>query len=469
MKRNILIVFSANVFNMLFSLITNFFLPKYLSIESYGYYKTFQLYVNYVGITHLGYADGVYLKYGGKQISDIDTREILATTSSIRSMQLIFTVILTIVASFCDNNVAILLAISCFPINMVSYFKNLFQATGKFKNYGLIVCLLPLLAFLANLFLVYIIRTDSCLFYIGVTVITNFIVYIFLEVNFWRLFRGNYFSLKLYWEIILANIIMGFPLMIGNLISLLITSIDRWFIQVVMEISFFSYYSFAVSVENLFNVCTSAVTTTLYNYLCKNKSKERIIRIKSFCIIIAAYLVSVAFPVKAIINIWLDKYIPSIPCLFLLICAHMFYFVIKAIYVNLYKANAKQKYYFQQMIIVLIIAMISNIFFYYLYKKSIYSVALATFITAFIWYHMCFFKFKELRGDAREIIQLFLCVFIYLFCGLKIESAVIGCSLYLVMITLFIYLLNKDIFVDFLRGIRNFVLLNIGGNVSDKN
>ena len=64
MKKGITIVFVANIINMFFSVITSFILPKYLSIESYGYYKVFQLYVNYLGIAHLGYIDGIYLKYG---------------------------------------------------------------------------------------------------------------------------------------------------------------------------------------------------------------------------------------------------------------------------------------------------------------------------------------------------------------------------------------------------------------------
>lgn len=55
MKKGITIVFVANIINMFFSVITSFILPKYLSIESYGYYKVFQLYVNYLGIAHLGY------------------------------------------------------------------------------------------------------------------------------------------------------------------------------------------------------------------------------------------------------------------------------------------------------------------------------------------------------------------------------------------------------------------------------
>ena len=54
----------ANVISLLFNLLTSFLLPKYLSVDGYAAIKTFQLYVVYVGLLHLGYADGMYLKYG---------------------------------------------------------------------------------------------------------------------------------------------------------------------------------------------------------------------------------------------------------------------------------------------------------------------------------------------------------------------------------------------------------------------
>lgn len=65
-EKGILIVLCANLINMFISLVTNFILPRYLSIEAYATIKTFQLYVSYIGLFHLGYSDGLYLRYGGE-------------------------------------------------------------------------------------------------------------------------------------------------------------------------------------------------------------------------------------------------------------------------------------------------------------------------------------------------------------------------------------------------------------------
>ena len=73
MQKGIVAVLIANLVNVAFSLATNFLLPKYLSIESYAGIKEFQLYVSYVGLFHLGFVDGIYLKYGGKTLGkDVD-------------------------------------------------------------------------------------------------------------------------------------------------------------------------------------------------------------------------------------------------------------------------------------------------------------------------------------------------------------------------------------------------------------
>ena len=69
LKHGIVLVFIANFINLAISLVNGFVLPKYLPVDSYAGIKTYQLYATYVGVLVLGYADGIYLKYGGKSIS----------------------------------------------------------------------------------------------------------------------------------------------------------------------------------------------------------------------------------------------------------------------------------------------------------------------------------------------------------------------------------------------------------------
>lgn len=446
MRKGIAMVFIANIINMLFSIVTSFFLPRYLSVESYGYYKLFQLYVNYLGIAHLGFVDGIYLKYGGKEIKDIDAKELLISSATVRNMQMAIMMAAGLIFGIMRNPIAVLLAFSCVPVNMISYYKNLYQATGEFKDYGMILSVLPMMTFVCDMLLLFVFRTDNYILYILVVVCSNLILYCLLENKSRQIFgKARFFTFD--FSILIENIRSGIALTIGNFSSILITSIDRWCIQAWMTLQTFSYYSFAVSVENLFNVCLSAVTTTLYNYLCKTTVTEKIIQLKSFCIILGAYIVAVAFPVKFFIRIWIPKYEASIPFLFILVCAHSFYFVIKAIYVNLYKARGQQRHYFHQMILVLCIALVANSIAYWCVSKSAKTFAYASLVTAVIWHFICYFEFKIIRGKIQDVLFLLLCAAAYLICGLAIDNAIVGFMIYLVFVTIMVLILCKRDFV----------------------
>ena len=89
LQKGIIAVFLANAINVLFSLATNFLLPKFLSVESYAGIKEFQLYVSYVGLFHFGFVDGIYLKYGGKTLGKTVDKSFATDLSTMTVFQLI--------------------------------------------------------------------------------------------------------------------------------------------------------------------------------------------------------------------------------------------------------------------------------------------------------------------------------------------------------------------------------------------
>lgn len=71
MKKGLFQILMANIISLVIGVGLSFLVPKYLSIESYAAYKTYALYITYAGFFHFGYADGMYLKYGGKRIDEM--------------------------------------------------------------------------------------------------------------------------------------------------------------------------------------------------------------------------------------------------------------------------------------------------------------------------------------------------------------------------------------------------------------
>ena len=184
LQKGIVAVLIANLVNVAFSLATNFLLPKYLSIESYAGIKEFQLYVSYVGLFHLGFVDGIYLKYGGKTLGKDVDKEFSTDLSTMCIFQTATTIAVLLVAIILRDRILAFFAISILPQNMSNYFKFLYQATGEFDLYGKAMNLTTISTFVLNMVLLFVLRTDSVFWYIAGYVVLYFLIWIVLDVYF---------------------------------------------------------------------------------------------------------------------------------------------------------------------------------------------------------------------------------------------------------------------------------------------
>ena len=312
LKKGMLYVMIANLINLGFNLITNFVLPKELSVENYAMIKTFQLYISYAGLFHFGFVDGMYLKYGGKSVNNIKKDDLNTNLSTLRIFQILVTFICTIVAICLKNPLFICFSLAVMPINLGNYFKQLYQATGEFGLYGKIMNANTILIFIANMMWIFIFRVDSGIYFLVSNVVVYFLIWIVLEINCRRMFKDTRykiftFSVKEF----INNIRDGILLTVGNLSSVLLTSMDRWFVKALLDTMAFAQYSFAVSMENFMNVAVTPVTITLYNFFCREKNVDRIKKIRNQVMIFAAVIVSSAFPARFILETYLRKYLNS--------------------------------------------------------------------------------------------------------------------------------------------------------------
>lgn len=441
LKKGMVAILMANIVNLIFNLLTNFMLPKFLSVDSYAAIKTFQLYSTYVGIFALGYSDGMYLRYGGKKIEFVNKEELESGMYSFRCMMIIESIILFPLSILSHDKIVIGFVFTIFTMNMINYYKNLYQAVGEFKLYGKILNWTTIFTFIVNMFLLLIIKTDDYFLYLIGYAIVDVIIWIALEISIKDVFKekkGKKFSSKL----LLEDIKSGFFLMVGNFSNILLSSMDRWFVKTMMNSEQFAYYSFAVSMEGFLNIAITPITTTMYNYFCNNLNKEDVIRVRHYVTIFGTVIAAAAFPAKFIIEIFLSSYLGAVRVLFILFGTQMIYVVIKGIYVNLYKATKKQNIYFEKLIIILIIGAILNWIFVkiYPYKEAF---AYGTLVSALIWLLISIVDFKEYKYEVRELLYLMLEVVLFILAGIMLNS-VIGFCVYVVASLLFMRIFMKN-------------------------
>ena len=258
----------------------------------------------------MGFVDGIYLKYGGKTLEKDVDKEFSTDLSTMCIFQTATTIAVLLVAIILRDRILAFFAISILPQNMSNYFKFLYQATGEFDLYGKAMNLTTISTFVLNMVLLFVFRTDSTFWYIAGYVVLYFLIWIVLDVYFRKnhvLQKGTLFSFNSF----LSNIKAGFLLTLGNLSSIFLTSMDRWFVKALMDTLAFAQYSFAVSVENFLNLAITPVTTTLYNYFCRVSDEGEHRKVFNYVAVFATIIPAAAFPVKFILEVFLTKYIES--------------------------------------------------------------------------------------------------------------------------------------------------------------
>lgn len=433
LKNNIVRIFSANFLNAISGILIGFIVPAVLSLDSYAYVKTYALYISYIGFLHFGFVDGMYIKYGGKDIEEVDKGMLKYEHNIFMLIQIIMTIIFIVISFVSKNFIILLMALSIIPINTISFHKLFFQSTGQFKNFANINYMYTSIYLITNLILVFLIKTDNYILYIMTTVVANIIVFISLEYKFIK----GYKNIKIKrTPDVKDNIKVGFYILIANLSVVLFYGIDRWFVKVFYNTNDFAHYSFAISMLNIVNIFISAISITFYNYLSKGEDKEKIKELKIYFLIIGGIASFAYFGLACIVNMFLKKYIPSLSIIAISFATYPYMIIINALYVNLYKARKDEKRYLNTVVGILGVSVIYNFLAVYFFK-DVRWIAIATTLSFITWYIYSIKDFKYLKSNFKEISYLSILLITFLISS-HIENYVIGAityiSIYLVLV-----------------------------------
>lgn len=448
MKKGFIQIMFANMITLVIGVLTNFLLPKYLSYGSYADVKTYALYLTYAGFFSLGYNDGMYLKYGGKKISEIDNKGFGNNFLNYFVLIVGMSLLILLAGIFMKDQVIIAFSFGTLSYNILGYLKSFYQATGEFRLYGQSLNIEKELIFVFNMILIFLFKKDASFYYIWIQVLCGLLICIYLSVklnNKLHFMTGAKFSITE----VKDNIKSGFILMLGNFSSGVLTGIDRWFVKLFLTSVDFAKFSFAVSMENIINVFTMPVTIAMYNYFCKKPELREIKLFKNASLMWGALVISLAYPSKFILENFLTKYQNANEIIFILFATQMFNIIVKGIYVNIYKSQKQQNKYLKQMIFMLFFATVLDLTFVLLFN-SMLLIAIATLITTIVWLLICEFeKENEIRFSKNEYLYVIFILAVYLISGYVLNS-IIGFFVFILsFIILSLLLMRKTSFYLF--------------------
>ena len=451
-------IFLANFSNFLMGIATGFLVPKFLGIDDYAYVKIFTFYITYVGISHLGLIDGIYIKYGSFEYDELPGEKVRGYARVLFIMQIIEAIVLAIVMSILvgDKNRTIIFIFTFFNmiiINMTTLLTYINQITKRFKMFSINTVLNKVL-YLIGIVILILINSFGYITYMVLQTIINIIILGIYLYNDRELVFGKSISIKEAIHDSISLIKVGFFVLIGNFISLLILGIDRLFIDRLFSLKDFAIYSFAYTLISLFFILLNSITTVIYPYLTrarKDSYKEVYETIRVSITIIMSITLCAYFVIKVIVINFLPQYNESFSILMYLVPTVIYSGQINILISNFYKVLNKTKEYTVNNIVALILAFTTN-FLAYIIFKDMKSIAVATLVSFILWVlysDLYFKKILQVKLLRAYILEAFVLI-VFILCA-EFLGWFVGAVVYLIAIIVFIAIFNRKDIINIIK------------------
>lgn len=318
-------VLAANLVNFCCSVIITLILPKIISISDYGEWQYFLLIFTYIEICQFGFANGVYLRFGGLKLEELNLGLLKKQISFIIVTLVIFSCALLYFQK--PVSLSSIGFIICIPIMAWRFFVDyLLQSTGRTDEYSKIIIydksifilLMIISYFMGNNFGIKNI-IDS--FIIGKLIIS---IYSMLYIKKLLFADMALVSFKECIHELWLNIRVGSKLLFATVSSLLIVGVIRFSIVDNLGKTDYGKVAIVLSVCSfamlLINAASIVLFPSLRNLLNQgvniNKYYESaylLFNILALCMLLCAY------PLAALFKYWLTQYYESIKFIFILL------------------------------------------------------------------------------------------------------------------------------------------------------
>lgn len=427
LKKDFIKVAGSNILLLLASTLNNFVLPIILSISDYANYKTYILYISFSGFFHLGYVDGMNIKYGGKELHDLDSKTFWSEHHFFLLTQLLVTIVLLATAYFSHSWVMALFALTVMPLNMQSFFLFFMQAVGQFTVYAKCAVIVPLLMGIVTCIVFAFHISGNYILFSVTQMLCYLISWSVLE---WLSARRLPFSYRLnfqdnkrnHWDIIRS----GFFIMMGTIVFGFFSTAGRWLIKWNMNDESFALYSMAASLLGFVLIFVNAVNKVFYPYLCRNvENKKGNQLLVDVLLILSTFSLPFFFLLKFVIDLILPKYADSIDIVKILLMTLPAVVIIQSYYINLYKAKRQERAYLRDGILYTLLAVAMNSVAVFAFH-DLKMIALASVICSYIWFFLPNTKIYRPEHRTSQAFYFMLIFTIYIASDIIFDNVILS-------------------------------------------
>lgn len=367
--KNMSYTISSNLISLIISTLVVLIVPKLIGIEEYGYWQLYIFYTSYVGFLHFGWNDGIYLRFGGEEYSNLDKRLFHSQFIELLGSQLFIAILIWLGSYFLvgDINRGFILqmvAIAMVLANTRLMFFYILQATNRIKEFAKLTMLDRIVyILLIVIFLLFGVRDFKLM--IIADLVGKFISLFFAALSCKEIVfrRINTFYLTISESI--KNISVGIKLMFANIASMLIIGIVRFGIERAWDVATFGKVSLTLNISNMMMIFINAVGVIMFPIL-RRTNQDKLANIYStmrdFLMVILLGFLIIYYPLKTIMVAWLPQYAESL--LYMSLVFPMFIYEGKmALLINTYLKTLRRE---KVMLRINVISMILSLFMTYI-------------------------------------------------------------------------------------------------------
>lgn len=317
----------SQTISMVTGVVMSFILPKFITVEAFGYWHLFLLYAGYVGVLHFGYGDGIYLKLGGQYFEKIDKDYWFPQIQLVSIIQLVMGLLVALFAYFtmsdepARQSIFYFLAVYVVIDNVYKLLSFVLMATDKMAFYSKTVIIDKSLMFVSIILILFFIENINVLVIVGAYVLSHLVVLVTTIRKFPGLFKRMGIVSKTVTVGALGVCSSGIVLTLSNIMSTLITGSCRMLVERFWDIEVFAQLSFAIIVSSFLLIFISQISYVLFPFLRRlpEESQGKVLDKLTFLLTGSSiYLYIAVFFLYVFVYYWLPEYHQALGFLILL-------------------------------------------------------------------------------------------------------------------------------------------------------
>lgn len=381
---------ASNGVSLLVSVVMVLLLPKFLSNDVYGQWQLFLFFCSYLGFFHLGWEDGIYLRYAGSAFEELPYSRIGGQILGITLLQIGFIIIFL---SFSQGVLRYvyqhyILLSAAIPLMLLANLYNLcsflLQITNRIREYA--ITILSGRIILGIGILVCIFSGWHAFNQLYITYIISLLLPLLLGWHWCRrCFVWPHGETRSgFWKETKDNLSAGGQLMLSNIAGMLLVGIIRYGISYGWDISTFGKVSLALNISNFLLVFISAVSVAVFP-LIKRLDFSSLKRLYGGLRSLMSYgllgLMCLYFPIYSFLFYWLPKYRDALVFMILLFPICLYESKVQILSNTYFKSLRKEKL----MLKINFFCVILSIFITFISVNIIHNLWVAVFSIFFVY------------------------------------------------------------------------------------